>query len=163
MYYFAYGSNMSQQRIQSRCPSARSMGMFHLKGHLLSFNKAGKDGSGKGNVVATNNEQAVVYGVVFDIIDSEITDLDQAEGLGIDYSKHTVSVIGQNNNTIDALIYIALLTDDNLKPYHWYKTHLLTGALEANLPHQYIQTIRNTESIADPNKQRTNHELAIYR
>jgi gamma-glutamylcyclotransferase len=163
MYYFSYGSNMSQQRIQSRCPSARSMGMFHLKGQLLSFNKAGKDGSGKGNVVATGNELDWVYGVVFDIEAGEITNLDQAEGLGVDYKKCTITVIDQNKHTIDALIYIALLTDDNSIPYHWYKTHLLTGAIEANLPPLYIQTIRDTESIIDPNKQRTNHELAIYR
>ncbi len=163
MYYFAYGSNMSQQRIQSRCPSARLMGMFHLKGYLLSFNKAGKDGSGKGNVIATENDKDWVYGVVFDINSQEIAYLDKAEGLGVDYDKRLIGVHDKNENTIDALIYTALLTHDNSKPYHWYKTHLLTGAIEANLPAKYIQAIRNTESITDPNKQRTSHELAIYR
>ena len=50
--YFAYGSNMSQRRLQARVPSATFLGIGILLGHALAFHKISKkDGSGKCDIV----------------------------------------------------------------------------------------------------------------
>lgn len=49
-----------------------------------------------------------------------------------------------------------------MKPYHWYKQHVIIGAEEFGLPGEYIESIRNTTSIADTLADRHARELSIY-
>jgi hypothetical protein len=76
MKYFAYGSNMSLARLQARTPSARRLGTAVLESHDLRFHKAGKDGSGKCDVVHTGGAECV-YGVLYEI-DAERDRLERA-------------------------------------------------------------------------------------
>ena len=39
VYYFAYGSNMDEERLKERCPDSKSVGSGVLKGYKLVFNK----------------------------------------------------------------------------------------------------------------------------
>ena len=61
-----------------------------------------------------------------------------------------------------AFAYYALQIDPALRPYHWYREHVLRGALEHDLPKAYIAAIRAVESIGDPESGRVECELAIY-
>ena len=45
--YFAYGSNMSERRLQKRVDSAKVVGTGGLKNHCLTFHKVSKDESRK--------------------------------------------------------------------------------------------------------------------
>jgi len=47
-------------------------------------------------------------------------------------------------------------------PYHWYKSHVLRGAIEHQLPADYISLIEATRSKRDPDYIRSEQELAIY-
>ena len=60
-------------------------------------------------------------------------------------------------------MYYATDIDPSLRPYHWYKRHVLIGARENNLPAEYIEHIEAIEAIDDPDKQRCSREIAIYR
>ena len=64
---FAYGSNMLLARIRERVPSARPLGVAVLRGHRLFWHKAGRDGSGKCDVVESNDTDAAVFGVLYEI------------------------------------------------------------------------------------------------
>ena len=93
----------------------------------------------------------------------EKTLLDQMEGLGCGYAQKQVSVTMQDGRPVQAYTYYATLIDSRLKPYDWYKAHVLMGASEHGLPLAYVRDIEAIESIADPDSDRQEKELAIYR
>jgi len=163
MLYFSYGSNMSSKRISERVPSAKFVAVSTLFQHELKFHKIGKDGSAKCDARETNNPDHFVVGVVFDIHVSEKYLLDQKEGLGFGYEEKPVLLVSGTGKTIEATTYYATDINSNLKPYHWYKEHVMRGANEHGLPDTYIQNIANIVSIDDPNLTREETELIIYR
>ncbi len=155
---------MSIKRITARAPSAIVDTSASLKGHALKFHKRShKDGSAKCDIVETSNENDIVWGVVFDIDDSEKINLDSVEGLGQGYEEKEIEVIGMNGETLYAFTYYATDIAINLKPYTWYKEHVLRGARENNLPAEYIILIEKVEAILDLDRDRHDNELSIYR
>ncbi|PUB91560.1 MAG: hypothetical protein DBP01_01735, partial [gamma proteobacterium symbiont of Ctena orbiculata] len=46
------------------------------------------------------------------------------------------------HQVVVAYTYYATFIDRTLKPYQWYKHHVLTGALEYGLPAPYIDRLR---------------------
>ena len=162
MLYFSYGSNMSHQRLRDRVPSALFFSTAILSGHTLRFHKKSIDGSGKCDAFFTNDPSDKIVGVVFEIDETEKTALDKKEGLGNGYDEKKVLLTEINGGEISALTYIASNIDESLKPYQWYKHHVLMGAKENGLPDDYIQKICDIEAIEDPNMERHEREMAIY-
>jgi cation transport regulator ChaC len=164
MYYFSYGSNMSIRRFRLRVPSAACIGSSILKGHELRFHKvSSRDGSAKCDVVVTASPDQVVYGVVYRIDETEKPGLDRAEGLGFGYEQKYVSIEMENGAEVRAFCYFATEIAPHLKPFDWYREHVLRGARENNLPEAYIHRIQATEAVADDNVVRRETELSVYR
>ena len=145
---FAYGSNILSSRIQERCPSARALGVAELHGHELKWHKRSKDGSGKCDVVQTKDESRIVYGVLYEIAESEKSALDKAEGLGNGYEEKKVQVVFEGKPRT-ATLYAATNTESSLKPYTWYKAFVVAGAKEHNLPSEYIRQLEAVEATQD--------------
>ena len=163
MYYFAYGSNMSYKRLLARVPSAVKLGNASLSGHRLRFHKQGRDGSAKCDAHHTGIPSHRVLGVVFDIAPEEKPGLDRHEGLGQGYAIKAVRVSFEDGHRVEVYTYTATLIDTSLRPFHWYKEHVLKGAQENQLDAGYLRALREIESIADPDPARQARELAIYR
>lgn len=162
MLYFSYGSNMSSKRLKARVPSATFVAKAALHKHDLRFHKISKDGSGKCDAYETGKIEHAVIGVVFEMTDTEKTDLDRVEGIGYGYLDKIVKLTTYSGETIEAITYYAKEIDSKLKPYHWYKYHVLTGATENALPKGYVEQIGTIESIADPKLERHESEMVIY-
>jgi hypothetical protein len=162
MLYFSYGSNMSVRRIGERVPSAKPVAVARLPRHRLLFHKVGKDGSAKCDAAETEDTTAHVVGVVFDICPSGKAILDEAEGLGRGYADKLVSVAAADGQILKVVTYYATHINASLKPFHWYKEHVLRGAREHRLPDYYVQAIEHVESICDHNALRHRSELGIY-
>ena len=144
-----------------RVPSAKVIDIAELDAHKLAFHKpSSKDGSGKCDVV--HSPQDKVLGVLFQIDAREKPILDCFEGLGHGYAEKTVGIRTEAGKITTAVTYYATKTDPQLKPYTWYKRHVLEGAKEAGLPASYVEAIENVGAIADSNKDREAKELAIY-
>jgi gamma-glutamylcyclotransferase len=150
---FAYGSNMFTDWLRVRCPSAVSLGVAELPGHELKWDKRSRDGSGKCNVVKTNDARAVVYGVLYEIPVGEKRALDQAEGLGNGYETKNTEVTFTGAPRM-ATIYFAIDIDPYLKPYTWYKAFVVGGAKEHNLPEEYIELLAEADAMEDPDRER---------
>ena len=165
MLYFSYGSNMSSKRLADRVPSAKFIAVATLTKHILKFHKISKkDGSGKCDALETANQNDKIFGVVFDISESEKPELDRKEGLHSGYEEKTVEVNSiDDGESMEVTTYYATNCDPSLKPYHWYKEHVIRGAKENGLPEIYIQSISKVESIADPKPERHEEEMQIYR
>lgn len=154
-HYFAYGSNMLTRRLTSRerAPSAVSTGTGYIAGRRLTFDKLSQDGSGKCDAEETGNETDRVYGVIFEISCSDKFALDRAEGCGKGYMWETVEVIAEQT-TILAQTYIATRKERGLRPYHWYKALVVSGAVEHDLPKGYVEWLRVFKSEEDPHADR---------
>lgn len=140
--YFAYGSNMSSQRLRQRTPSARALGIGRLPCHTLRWHKLGRDGSGKCDIAESGEQADAVWGVLYRIALAEKPILDRIEGLGIGYEEEKVRVETEDG-PVAALTYKAKpgRIDAQLRPLADYKRHVLLGAREHGLPVAYRRAI----------------------
>jgi hypothetical protein len=155
---FSYGSNMLWRRIRARVPSARPLGAAVLRGHRLEWHKAGRDRSGKCDVVATDDPAHVVHGVLYEFFAAEKALLDAAEGLGAGYDEKQVEVESAHGR-VHAWLYYATGTDTTLLPYSWYKALVVAGAREHALPDAYIARLEAVIATEDEDAER--HALHI--
>ena len=175
--YFAYGSNMSKKRLRKRVPSAKVIGTGVLHNHCLTFHKySKKDGSGKCTIECSESDK--VYGVLFKIKNADKRELDKAEGRVKNDSKNGYKRITETINMWDSKCEkhkngdrICCVTtyqatpvsiDRKLKPYSWYKQHVLVGAIEQKLPPHYIDYLIRVDADRDCNKKHEACELSIY-
>jgi hypothetical protein len=163
LLYFAYGSNMSTARLAGRAPSASPSGIGYLYGHKLAFHKIGsKDGSGKCDASRTGNPADFLAGVLFRVEPSDRLSLDIHESRGNGYEVRNVTIETASGDDVQAFLYYATNIDPMLRPYHWYKEHVVSGAREHGLPYEYIDRIVSFASIEDPDKERTLTEMSLY-
>ncbi len=179
MLYFAYGSNMSLERLKDRGICAKRVGCyFTLRKYTLKFHKKSIDGSGKCNIDCTDKERDFVIGRLFKIDDCDRNKLDKFEGCGkgkgyerraitIDSEKNEITIKGRECQNEKEFTYVAIKNNkninDSLKPYTWYKYHVLRGAKEGGFPASYINFIKGIEDKKDSCKQREKCELSTYR
>jgi gamma-glutamylcyclotransferase (GGCT)/AIG2-like uncharacterized protein YtfP len=118
MLYFAYGSNMDAEQMKSRCPGHRVVGLAELRDHRLTFPLTSHSwGGGVASVSVAHGES--VWGVVYDLTDADVAELDRYEGYRGPgnahnlYDRETVTVHltraddGSFPRKLHALIYIA--------------------------------------------------------
>jgi gamma-glutamylcyclotransferase len=160
--YFAYGSNMASHRFLQRLPGARHLEVGILTGHRLHFRKNDSGLSGKCDIESTDDHKDEVLGVVYEISIDDKQALDRIEGLGTGYDEKIVQVSTLSGNILSTVTYFAIDIDHNLIPYHWYKQHVLRGAIEHGLPADYIRKIESFESQKDADERRSHRELSIY-
>ncbi|MBT8130344.1 MAG: gamma-glutamylcyclotransferase [Gammaproteobacteria bacterium] len=153
---------MSTPRISRRIQSATVLSSACLAGHCLRFRKKSVDGSAKCDIEHTQAGGDRVHGVIYEIPVREKTVLDRYEGLGNGYEDRQVSVVVPGGDTIIANTYFATHIDASLKPFHWYKEHVLRGAREHVLPDEYIAAIEAVHAIDDPDMDNHAAELSIY-
>jgi len=161
--YFAYGSNMLSVRLRERTPSAALVRTGHIKRRRLTFNKVSTDGSGKCDIEQTDQDTDMVYGVIFEISVRDKKALEKVEGVGKGYDEHKIEV-ETSEGTEQAITYIATCKEHLLRPYHWYKTLVVCGALEHGFPANYIEWIRTIPSKEDFNlERRAKGEAFLFR
>ncbi len=162
LLYFAYGSNMSQPRLRARVQSAKKLTVARLAKHILRFHKRSQDNSAKCDINYTCYSGDSVHGVIYRIAQAEKKILDGIEGLGRGYEVKHVTVETMEGKHVYAFTYYATDTDPELKPYSWYKEHVLLGARDNGLPADYIGQIERVPSVEDMDAGRHKRELAIY-
>lgn len=152
--YFAYGSNMLTERLQARCKSATMQCTAVADGYTLAFSKKSIDESGKATISCQSDKRHRVYGVVFDIDESDLRELDKIEGVGKGYDRidHFQVIIDETDAALEVVTYIASSghTDADLVPYDWYLGLVVTGARQHSLPSTYIALIETVHFMIDP-------------
>lgn len=161
-HYFAYGSNMSSRRLVARLGAATRIGPAVLDDHSLVFHKVGfRDRSGKCGIVASTG--CVVHGLLLRLTEQERTRLDRIEGVGYGYEAATLRVRQPHGAVVMAHTYVPTHLDPSLRPFHWYRHHVLVGARESGLPDNYIESIMSVSTVQDDDTARRERELSIYR
>jgi gamma-glutamylcyclotransferase len=129
--YFAYGSNMSFNRISERINIVETVNIGFLLDYKLLWNKKSVDGTGKANIVYSRNN--VVWGVVYKLYEYYMDKLDQIEE---GYERKSFEVITEEGK-IEANAYISYKLTDAY-PTKYYKEFVFKGAVEHKLPDEYI-------------------------
>ena len=138
--YFAYGSNMSSARLAARVPSARSQVIACLRDWRLAFDKPGRDGTGKANLVSAAGR--VVWGVAYTLDPAEWEVLDRFEP---GYRRVGVRCERPDGTPLDAVTYVFGARDGggrrDLAPSDEYLGYVIAGAQEHGLPAAYLESI----------------------
>lgn len=141
-WYFAYGSNLHQGQLLARCggslsTSDESPRIARLANYRLVFNMDGGDGEVYANIATPGDG---VLGVVYRCSTAALARLDVYEE---GYDRLDVVVIGEQENSIPAIAYIA--RPENVttarKPNQEYLETILRGAREHGLPQEYIRQL----------------------
>lgn len=161
MLCFAYGSNMSTQRLAARIP-ARFVTTALLPSYRLAFHQRSGDGSGKCDIVPAS-EQSAVYGVIWEVASHHKPTLDRYEGLGVAYDETWLTVTDlASDRQFEVQAYVGNVTALGLRPYTWYKHHVLAGAREHRLPAYYIRALERIEAHHDHDVERHTLEMALH-
>jgi gamma-glutamylcyclotransferase len=149
--YFAYGSNMLTERLQARCPSALPVHVAKADNWKMTFSKPSLDDSGKGTLTPAFGSCA--FGIVFELVATELATLDKFEGAGKGYSRNDEFEVRTTDteDVIRVVTYIADVgsVDNTLKPYDWYLRLVVAGAQQHRLPPDYVADLAATPSVND--------------
>ena len=151
MFYFAYGSNMDWDQMKERCPSARFLGIAELRDHRFAFTRRSKKrGCGVCDVVSDRGK--VVWGVVFEIDDVDIGQLDMEEGYQPGRRTNSywrkechIFMNGDDNQPTNVMSYFGEPQENPPPPNSKYKNLLVSGALRWHLPDEYIRQLESIE------------------
>ena len=154
--YFAYGSNMLEERLKPRVTSAEFRGTIALPGYRIRFRKQSTDQSGKCDIFHTRCADDVVHSVIFDVDDGQLKALDDSEGCGKGYHREKIALRPPDGTPIDAWVYIADpgAIDEALVPYSWYHELVIRGAEQHKLPNDYVAGLRAVPFALDPKSNR---------
>lgn len=145
--YFAFGSNLSRPRLEARIPIEADLGPGRLEGWRFACNKLGADDSAKANLQP--DPDAEVWGVLYALTEAALERLDLFEG---GYRRISLEVRLIDGPTKPALTYVSDHCTDDLLPYDWYKSHMVKGAEEHDLPAHHIAHLRALPSRRDPRR-----------
>ncbi len=129
--YFAYGSNLWQKQMKDRCPDHRVIGKGILKGYRWIISTRGY-----ANIVKSDSDE--VYGVIYEITDSDEKTLDIKEGVKSGAYQKEMMTIEFNGKNLECLIYIDPIKNEG-KPKPEYIERINKGILDAELPPEYIE------------------------
>jgi gamma-glutamylcyclotransferase len=153
---------MCGARLGSRLTGARTISKGVLSGYRLAWHKRAKDGSGKCDAFATGKKSDLIVGVLYDLADSSKETLDRIEGVGHGYNEQT-AVVADETGLVSAVFYCAseVAIDPSLRPFDWYKEHVVCGAIDNDLPPSYVADILAVEARIDKDTDRSIAERRI--
>jgi len=142
--YFAYGSNMKLEQMESRS-KVISHTTAVLRDHRLVFNKVSKKNPREGFANVVKSEGSVVEGVLY-LLDDDISKLDKSEGVPNHYTKEFMTVERMDGTVLEALVYVAnpTRTSENLLPSREYVEKLMENK---RLSKDYIKLIKEHETL----------------
>ncbi len=151
-WYFAYGSNMDPVRLfdQRLAPRGLPRGervAGRLRDWRLVFDKPARllKGAAAANIVPAEGE--VVHGTLNALPDAGFDVLDIYEGVADrQYERRTIRVVrGDTGEEVEAIVYVALLQGEGLKPQRAYLDCLLAG--RDLLPSDYWERLAATPTV----------------
>ena len=154
LIYFAYGSNLHPNRLESRIGKSHQLGILKLVNYKLELDKLGADGSTKCNIV--KNPCYFVYGALFSITSKQKSVLDRYEA---GYS--TSWMHDETHGKYFTYLANPPFCSSSL-PYHWYKILVVLGAGYHNFPPCYLNMLGCLNSVRDEKLERTRENLKIF-
>ncbi|CAD6217241.1 GSCOCG00004741001-RA-CDS [Cotesia congregata] len=153
LLYFAYGSNLLESRLHIANPNATFFDIARLEDYRIDFVGNSKVWSGSvGTIVELPG--CHVWGVIWELPASEISNLDRQEGVHTGkYKAFNVSVTTPEGETFECRTYKQSLDPeeiveldqlpDNRLPSMAYIKVIIKGAKQKKLPEEYIKFLES--------------------
>jgi cation transport regulator ChaC len=147
--YFAYGSNMDENRLKERIGEFERGKVAFLKGYRLVFDKSADSPQvGYANIIS--HKEKTVIGVLYELTDKQLLILDDYEGIAHNqYKRGSVNVWDERKQSIEAITYLATDCESDLKPYKWYLDYLINGAEQHYFPNEYLKMLKAVKTAND--------------
>ena len=140
MYYFAYGSNLHQEQMMSRCPDSRPVARVKLNGYQLTFNRVAD---------IVEEEQAVTWGAIYTVFPADIKNLDRYEGYPKFYDKIPVAVKDDQGNSYQAFAYVLTIKGLN-EPSDGYYHIIKEGYRDWKIPQKPLREALKRSRLSAP-------------
>ena len=141
--YFAFGSNMSAQRMYDRLGWSPSRSGSILLDYEMIFNKHSNDG-GKANIMSSPGN--IVEGILYSVNEEDLLILDKYEGVAAkQYKRYDIEVRKNNKISIAVVTYKALNTGKVYSPTEEYLNYILEG--KDFLSPGYYTKLKSTETL----------------
>lgn len=127
-YYIAYGSNLNEEQMKFRCPTATRVGFMYLDGYELEFRLYLTIVPKKGSKVPCG---------VWKIKKEDEENLDRYEGYPTYYYKKKM-ILQIDDEYVDGIVYIMNDIRDPLPPTSRYLNTCLKGYEDFNFPKEYL-------------------------
>lgn len=148
VFYFAYGSNMSSKvfrhGLRHLQPSSAERAILY--GYRLAFSEPGVPFFEPAFANVEKDEEAICEGVLYQITEKELDDLDISEG-GRAYNLITIRVDGSYSGAVEAYTFQSKAVAHGLKPSKRYVDILIDGAQEHGLSEAWVTMLRHTEYV----------------
>ena len=141
--YFAYGTLLELAEMHKYCPSAKSLGVFRLKGYRLGFKACGPDPA-KGGCTLVSASDNIMHGILYKMSKADRKNLDKISGLdqGL-WAIHKITLLDKNNQEITAETYVIPNPSGLHVPPESYTRPILSGARQIPLPIDYIAQLES--------------------
>ena len=156
MLYFAYGSNLDWAQMKQRCPLAKFVCRAKLPAHRLAFTvKSVSRDCGVADVLPDQAKD--VWGVVYELPDNELKNLDTREGYrpGKPYEQNQytredqyVWPDGDAKRPFLVALYLGHSQFDPPLPSDDYKNLIVNGAKHWSPPAEYIRQLESIHTEA---------------
>ena len=101
-FYFAYGSNLTLEQMQGRCPDCEPISKVIAWGYELTFKGSG--GFGVADIQPKDDD--FVPGAIYKVSEADRAALDRYEGYPKLYDRHVITVIRHDTGqVVEAFVY----------------------------------------------------------
>ena len=139
--YFAYGSNLDLPQMKRRCPSSKLISKGSMSGYRLTFNRF-SSGWGGGVADVIQDQGSKVWGLVFELSDTDLERLDRYEGYHKDwtslYERWNTVIDTPNGQVSDVWVYTVVEKQQFVKPTLEYLQIIKDAAKKWNFPKAYL-------------------------
>lgn len=155
MLYFAYGSNMSSQRLNAQdrlAGAAHSLGLARTQEKFELEFTVWSRGNECAAATLTPGFGRTIWGVLYDVPDHLIAretsgdrrSLDGIEGEGTNYERLPVTLMHRDGSPVDkdVITYLAKRAVPNLKTSSHYINHIICGLREHKAPEEYVTYVK---------------------
>jgi gamma-glutamylcyclotransferase (GGCT)/AIG2-like uncharacterized protein YtfP len=140
MLYFAYGANMDVRHMKGRVPDARVVGPGRLDGFRMAFDVYSTEWEGGAANLQTDQERHV-WGVLWEVPDSEAGGLDAFQGHPTFYRREDVVVEGADEQVIARTYRVAHQEGTYVRPTDEYLRLLGAAIRIQGLPPEALDMV----------------------
>lgn len=148
MKYFAYGSNMHPEQMRGVCPGSRFVTIGKLPDYRLDFTRfSNRRGGGVADIVHDSDSE--VWGVVYDVPETDLDALDEKEGVAVGaYERKHVEILTPSSEPLPVTTYSVVDKGGPFAPKPEYSDLIVGGARYWSLPQQYVTSLISTLTLS---------------
>lgn len=155
--YFAYGSNMDTATLGVRRGIAWTRAVPALAcGWRLAIDKPSLLGTGEAMATVVRDDDAEVWGVLYDLSAADLEHLELTEGVRIGhYERVAVRVqpasawTDAGQQAVEAVTFVSDRREPGLRPTTRYLALLVAGAVEHGLPQAWIGHLKSIDAVEE--------------